>query len=188
MNFPQSDMHRHRGVIPRVDTRCTNVNGSNPTDDDDDDLDGDDDAPPPPPPPTTVVEKRNTEMELCRRAAAYANFPQGLQTASEAHLPPLNWRSPSDSPGQLSSSGSSDAGSPGGGAARPPVSASLRTSQTCAVISRLTMATSPKIGLNMMDRGPEPGGADILPVSLHDNTNDIPPSSASLDFSALIEN
>ena len=182
MNFPQSDMHRHRGVIPRVDTRCTNVNGSNPTDLDDDDLDDDDDAPPPL--PTTVVEKRKTEMELCRRAAAYANFPQGLHTASEAHLPWLNRSSPSDSPGQFL--GNSDTGSHK--AARLPVSAALRTSQTCAVISRLTMATSPKIGLNVMDRGPEPGGADILPVSLNDNTDDIPPSSASLDFSVLIEN
>jgi hypothetical protein len=122
-------------------------------------------------------------MELCRRAAAYTNFPQGLHTASEAHLPRLNWSSPSDSLGQFF--GNNDTGSPK--ATKLPVSEFLRMSQTCAVISRLTMATSLKIGLNMRDRGPEPGGADILSVSLH-NTNDISPSSAFLDFSVLIEN
>ena len=49
-----------------------------------------------------TVEKWNTEMELCRQAVVYIAFPQGIDTASEAHLPQLNWFSLPDSFGQYS--------------------------------------------------------------------------------------
>ena len=49
------------------------------------------------------------------------------------------------------------------------------------------MAMLPWTGLNAMDRGPDPVGAHILPVSVHDNPNeDCPPPSSAMDSVVVV--